>query len=126
MLSPVLSGEKTFEDIIIHSEDWYEANDVDLRRGDPVIAIDCERKLVTSASGSSLDYDTLIIAATGSSPFVIPVPGATLPGVVTFRDLDDVDVPCWPQRKKAGARWSSAAGCWGWKQQRASASKAWR
>ena len=90
MLSPVLSGEKTFEDIIIHSEEWYEANDVDLRRGDPVIAIDRERKVVTSASGSSLDYDTLIIA-TGSSPFVIPVPGATLPGVVTFRDLDDVD-----------------------------------
>ena len=63
MLSPVLSGEKTFEDIIINFGDWYEANDVDLRRGDPVIAIDCERKLVTSARGLSLDYDTLSIAS---------------------------------------------------------------
>ena len=90
MLSPVLSGEKTYEDIIIHSEDWYAANQVDLRRGDPIVAIDREKKSIASASGTIIDYDTLIIA-TGSSPFVIPVPGATLPGVVTFRDLDDVD-----------------------------------
>ena len=89
MLSPVLSGEKAFEDIIIHDEAWYATHGVKLRRGETVVAIDRVAKLVETAAGEKLAYDKLVIA-TGSQPFVIPVPGANLKGVVTFRDLDDV------------------------------------
>ncbi len=90
MLSPVLAGEKSFDDIIINGEDWYRDNGIDLIAGDPVIAINREAKTVLSRSGRSVPYDKLLIA-TGSDPFIIPVPGRDLPGVVTFRDLDDVD-----------------------------------
>ncbi|WP_298351655.1 nitrite reductase large subunit NirB [Rhodoblastus sp.] len=90
MLSPVLAGEKNFDDIIIHDEDWYDRNGVNLRRGEAIVAIDRARKRVETAGGESFAYDKLVIA-TGSLPFVIPVPGANLEGVVTFRDLDDVE-----------------------------------
>jgi nitrite reductase (NADH) large subunit len=90
MLSPVLSGEKTFEDIIIHDHAWYAKHGVELRSGEPVVGIDRAAKTVETAAGEKVPYDKLIIA-TGSMPFVIPVPGANLEGVVTFRDLDDVE-----------------------------------
>ena len=90
MLSPVLSGEKSFEDIIINDAAWYADNAIELVSGDPVIAIDPSEKAVRSRSGQTVSYDKLLIA-TGSDPFIIPVPGKDLPGVVTFRDLDDVD-----------------------------------
>ena len=89
MLSPVLSGEKAFQDIIIHDEDWYARHGVELRRGQSVVAIDRAARTVETAGGEKIGYDKLVIA-TGSQPFVIPVPGANLKGVVTFRDLDDV------------------------------------
>ncbi|MEW6122263.1 MAG: nitrite reductase large subunit NirB [Pseudomonadota bacterium] len=90
MLSPVLAREKTYQDIVIHDEDWYARHGVRLIVGDRVVAIDRAARTVTSASGLSVPYDVLVLA-TGSDPFVIPVPGANLPGVVTFRDLDDVE-----------------------------------
>jgi nitrite reductase (NADH) large subunit len=90
LLSPVLSGEKAFADIVIHDEGWYAKHGVTLRRGEAVVAIDRAAKTVETAAGDKLPYDRLVIA-TGSQPFVIPVPGANLPGVVTFRDLDDVE-----------------------------------
>jgi len=90
MLSPVLAGEKTFDEIVINDEDWYRDNGIALVAGDPVIAIDREAKTVLSRAGNLVAYDKLLIA-TGSDPFIIPVPGRDLPGVVTFRDLDDVD-----------------------------------
>ncbi|HKX36792.1 MAG TPA: FAD-dependent oxidoreductase, partial [Rhizorhapis sp.] len=90
MLSPVLAGEKTFEEIVINDAAWYSSNSIDLISGDPVVAIDREKKQVTARSGRAVEYDKLLIA-TGSDPFIIPVPGKDLPGVVTFRDLDDVD-----------------------------------
>jgi nitrite reductase (NADH) large subunit len=90
MLSPVLSGEKAYEDILIHDEAWYERNRITLHRGKTVVRIDREAQRVIAADGTSTDYDALIVA-TGSVPFVVPIPGATLPGVVTYRDLDDVD-----------------------------------
>ncbi|MGE0056174.1 MAG: nitrite reductase large subunit NirB [Hyphomicrobium sp.] len=89
MLSPVLSGEKTYEQIIIHGDDWYEKNGVRLYKGEKVTGIDRAAKTVTSESGRTAQYDKLIIA-TGSLPFIIPVPGSQLPGVLTYRDLDDV------------------------------------
>lgn len=90
MLSPVLAGEKTFEDIIINGPDWYAENGITLVSGDPVVSIDRAACIVTTRSGRVEPYDRLLIA-TGSDPFIIPVPGRDLTGVVTFRDLDDVD-----------------------------------
>ncbi|HEY0960709.1 MAG TPA: nitrite reductase large subunit NirB [Novosphingobium sp.] len=90
MLSPVLAGEKRFEDIIINSAEWYDENGITLISGDPVVQIDRETQTVIAQSGRVEPYDRLLIA-TGSDPFIIPVPGHNLPGVVTFRDLDDVD-----------------------------------
>jgi nitrite reductase (NADH) large subunit len=90
MLSPVLAGEKSFDDIVINTADWYTDNAITLVAGDPVAHIDRTTQTVVSASGRIEPYDRLLIA-TGSDPFIIPVPGKDLPGVVTFRDLDDVD-----------------------------------
>ncbi|MCY0093014.1 nitrite reductase large subunit NirB [Hoeflea ulvae] len=90
MLSPVLSGEKSFEDIIIHGDGWYVDHGVMLYKGHKVVEIDREAKTVRSEHGEVAAYDKLVIA-TGSAPFIIPVPGHKLPGVLTYRDLDDVD-----------------------------------
>jgi nitrite reductase (NADH) large subunit len=89
MLSPVLSGEKTYEDIIIHGDAWYETHGVTLHRGEKIVSIDRTNRVVTSQNGITAAYDRLVIA-TGSNPFMIPVPGHDLPGVVAYRDLDDV------------------------------------
>ncbi len=89
MLSPLLAGEKSFEDIVINGHDWYADNGIDLIVGDPVVSIDRVAKTITARSGRVEAYDKLLLA-TGSDPFIIPVPGKDLPGVVTFRDMDDV------------------------------------
>ncbi|MEC9343815.1 MAG: FAD-dependent oxidoreductase, partial [Pseudomonadota bacterium] len=89
MLSPVLSGEKSYEEIITHDDAWYARHKVKCRFGESVVKIDRERKLVTGEKGE-VPYDRLVIA-TGSAPFVIPVEGRDLPGVVTYRDLDDTN-----------------------------------
>jgi nitrite reductase (NADH) large subunit len=89
MLSPVLAGEKSFDDIVINDAGWYAANGIALIAGDPVVAIDRAAKTVTTRGGVSENYDKLLIA-TGSDPFIIPVPGKDLPGVIAFRDMDDV------------------------------------
>jgi nitrite reductase (NADH) large subunit len=90
MLSPVLSGEKSFEDIIIHGDGWYIEHGITLYKGHKVVAVDRAAKTVTSAHGAVETYDKLVFA-TGSNPIVIPVPGHDLAGVLTYRDLDDVD-----------------------------------
>jgi nitrite reductase (NADH) large subunit len=90
MLSPVLAGEKAFDDIVINDAAWYADNNIVLYAGDPVAAIDCDARTVTTRAGVVAEYDKLLLA-TGSTPFMIPVPGIALPGVVTFRDMDDVD-----------------------------------
>ncbi len=90
MLSPVLAGEKTFEQIVINDADWYAQNAIELVAGDPVVAIDRADRTVTARSGRVTGYDRLLIA-TGSDPFIIPVPGKDLPGVIGFRDMKDVD-----------------------------------
>lgn len=90
MLSPVLAGEKSFEDIIINDQSWYDQHDIELVSGDKVLAIKRDAKEVVSESGRVTTYDHLLIA-TGSDPFIIPIPGHDLPGVITFRDLDDVE-----------------------------------
>jgi nitrite reductase (NADH) large subunit len=90
LLSPVLAGEKTVDDIMLNTRDWYAANDVTLHAGDPVVRIDRKKRVVHARSGLAVPYDRLLIA-TGSKPFIVPVPGHSLEGVIGFRDLDDVD-----------------------------------
>ena len=89
MLSPVLAGEKSFDDIVLNDEAWYRDNGITLHAGRAVVALDRERRLVEAEGGLSLAYDRLILAC-GSDPIRLPLPGADLNGVVTFRDLDDV------------------------------------
>ena len=90
MLSPVLSGEKTFADIVIHDDAWYARHGITLHKGSRVARIDREARTVSSEGGVTAPYDRLVIA-TGSNPFMIPVPGRDLPGVLASRDHDDVE-----------------------------------
>ena len=90
MLSPVLSGEKTYEDIITHDDNWYADHNITLHKAAKVSSIDRGAKTVTSETGITAQYDKLVIA-TGSDPFIIPLPGHDLDGVLTYRDLDDVE-----------------------------------
>ncbi len=88
MLSPVLAGEKTYEAIVTHDGVWYDSHGVTCRFGETVTRIDRAARVVHSAGGTT-PYDRLVIA-TGSAPFIIPVAGRDLPGVMAFRDYDDV------------------------------------
>ncbi len=90
MLSPVLAGEKAFAEIVINDEAWYRDNGIRLLSGVAVTAIDPVLKTVVGAGTIVVRYDRLILA-TGSEPVRLPLPGADLKGVVTFRDLDDVE-----------------------------------
>ncbi|MFU9045771.1 nitrite reductase small subunit NirD [Acinetobacter tibetensis] len=90
MLSPVLSGEKTIEDIMLHPHAWYGDKGMRFIADDPAVKIDRPRKQVHTQTGIVVDYDRLILA-TGSKPFVPPVKGADLKGVVSFRDIYDVN-----------------------------------
>jgi nitrite reductase (NADH) large subunit len=103
MLSPVLSGEKSFDDIVIHGDAWYVQHGITLYKGCKVETIDRVNKTVSSVNGITESYDKLVIA-TGSVPFIIPVPGANLAGVVTYRDLDDVNTMMIAAKAGAG-RW---------------------
>ncbi len=89
MLSPVLSGEKSFDEIVIHGDGWYIDHGITLYKGHKVVDVDRVARTVTSEHGVVAPYDKLIVA-TGSVPIVIPVPGHQLAGVLTYRDLDDV------------------------------------
>ncbi len=102
MLSPVLSGEKAFEEIVIHGDGWYIKHGITLYKGHKIVAIDREAKTVTSDRGVTEPYDRLVIA-TGSVPFIIPVPGKDLPGVLSYRDLDDVNAMLLAAQSRAKA-----------------------
>jgi nitrite reductase (NADH) large subunit len=102
MLSPVLSGEKAYEEIVIHGDGWYIKNNVTLYKGHKIVAIDRIARTVTSSHGVVESYDRLVIA-TGSVPFIIPVPGNDLPGVLSYRDLDDVQAMLLAAQSRAKA-----------------------
>jgi nitrite reductase (NADH) large subunit len=89
MLSPVLSGEKTYAEIVTHDDAWYASRGVTCRFGERVIEIDREAKVVVGEKGT-VPYDKLVIA-TGSDPFMIPLPGHDLEGVIPYRDLEDTE-----------------------------------
>lgn len=90
MLSPVLAGDKTYAEIVTHSAEWYEQNGVTCRFGEKITAIDRAAKTVTADNGDVLAYDKLLFG-TGSNPFMIPLPGHDLNGVIAYRDLEDTE-----------------------------------
>ena len=90
LLSPVLSSEKTIDEIMLNTHEWYAENGIRLHAGSPVKRIDRSRCTVVAADGTEAEYDRLLIA-TGSNPFVLPLPGVDLPGVMSYRDISDVD-----------------------------------
>ena len=90
LLSPLLAGEKSIADIMLHTREWYVQHGITLHAGDPVEHIDRRKRIVRARSGLEVRYDRLLIA-TGSKPFIIPVPGHQLPGVIAFRDIQDVE-----------------------------------
>ncbi|MFC0667084.1 nitrite reductase large subunit NirB [Azotobacter chroococcum] len=91
LLSPVLAGEQTFEEIILNDLDWYRDNGIDLRLGCKVVDIDRENRRVIAEDGSVAEYDRLLVA-TGSSPFILPIPGKDLQGVIGYRDIADTEM----------------------------------
>ena len=90
MLSPVLASEKTIAEIMLNDEQWYVDNNITLHKGKKIDAIDRAKQIVTASDGTQAHYDRLILA-TGSMPFMLPLPGADKEGVIAFRDIKDVD-----------------------------------
>jgi nitrite reductase (NADH) large subunit len=90
LLSPVLTGEKQFGEIILNDDAWYAEHGITLHKGKTVVDIDRRKRVVKAADGTAAAYDRLLLA-TGSNPFILPVPGKDLPGVIGFRDFTDVE-----------------------------------
>ena len=88
LLSSVLAGEKTSDEIILNSLEWYERNNIRLRLGVRITGVDSAAKTVTGDDGSVTPFDKLLLA-TGSSPLIPPIEGSTKKGVYVFRNLDD-------------------------------------
>lgn len=90
MLSPMLAGEKTLSDIMLNDRPWYEQNNIALHTNSKVVEIDRANRRVLAENAGSADYDRLILA-TGSRPFMLPVAGTALQGVLAYRDVADVN-----------------------------------
>jgi nitrite reductase (NADH) large subunit len=88
LLSSVLQGEASIEDITINGQDWYEENRIKLFSGETAIKIDSHKKEIVTDHNRTIPYDKLIIA-TGSLPFVLPIPGIEKEGVINFRTIED-------------------------------------
>ncbi|HVE48094.1 MAG TPA: nitrite reductase large subunit NirB [Casimicrobiaceae bacterium] len=88
LLSRVLAGEQSFDEIVLNGLDWYREHGVTLHSGKRIAKIDRARRQVLADDGTSASYDRLLIA-TGSDPIVLPIPNKDLPGVVTYRDIAD-------------------------------------
>lgn len=91
MLSPLLSGEKTLDEIMVLERPWYQQHGITLHVGTDkaIVKLDRLNKTVSTQDGQITHYDRLIIA-TGSKPFILPVEGVQLDGVMSFRDISDV------------------------------------
>ena len=94
LLSPVLAGEQTIDEIILNPVSWYADHHITLHMGHKVVEVNRARRSVTAEDGQgglvSVDYDRLLIA-TGSTPFILPVPGKDLHGVIAYRDIADTE-----------------------------------
>ena len=90
LLSPVLAGEQTVQDIMLNDEAWYAENQITLHLGKKVVQIDRIKRVVIAEDGTQAEYDRLLLA-TGSTPFMLPVPGKELAGVIAYRDIADTN-----------------------------------
>lgn len=90
MLSPVLANEQTIDDIILNSREWYAENNITLHTNKRINKIDRMNRIVTAEDGTSSEYDRLLLA-TGSTPFMLPIPGKDLEGVIGYRDIKDTN-----------------------------------
>ncbi len=90
MLSPVLANEQTIDDIILNTREWYAENNITLYTNARINKIDRKNRVVYAEDGTSAEYDRLLIA-TGSKPFMLPIPGADLQGVLGYRDIKDTN-----------------------------------
>lgn len=88
-LTDFLTG-KSPEDLLLARQEWYAENGIDLQMGDPVVAVDRERRCVRTAGGKEVAYDKLIFA-TGSRAYLPPMPGNDLPGVFVYRTIEDLE-----------------------------------
>ena len=92
LLSPVLAGEQTLEQIVLNDWAWYQEHHITLHTSATVTEVNRARRTVhaTCASGEAISapYDRLILA-TGSNPFMLPIPGKDLAGVLAYRDIAD-------------------------------------
>jgi nitrite reductase (NADH) large subunit len=88
LLSPVLAGEMTLPEIMLNDLAWYRDNGITLHAGQPVTRIDRVHRRVIAADGREAEYDRLLLA-TGAVPFMPPIPGNELPGVLSYRDIAD-------------------------------------
>ncbi|WP_406589590.1 NADPH-nitrite reductase [Bacillus atrophaeus] len=91
LLSKVLQGDTDIKDITLNDWNWYEENNIQLYTNETVIKVDPENKTVITDSDRIQPYDELILA-TGSLPFILPIPGADKKGVTAFRDIKDTDI----------------------------------
>ncbi len=102
MLSPVLAGEKTLSEIMTHDHDWFKRRSIQLHAQTKISQIDFVRQTVKTSLGEQYSYDKLVFA-TGSRPFILPIEGHTLPGVVSFREIRDVNLMTASSRSKKNA-----------------------
>jgi nitrite reductase (NADH) large subunit len=102
LLTPVLAGEMAFSEIVLNDLAWYARNGIRLHLGKKVVRLDRARRLAIAEDGTAERYDRLILA-TGSSPVILPVPGANLPGVLTYRDIADTEAMIAAARRGARA-----------------------
>ena len=88
LLSPVLAGEQTIEQIMLNQVEWYAENGITLHLNKTIVKIDRVKRQVIAADGTVAPYDRLLLA-TGSNPFILPIPGKELDGVLSYRDIAD-------------------------------------
>ena len=88
LLSPVLAGEQTMDDIILNPLDWYRDHGITLHAGKKVTQVDRVKRVVHAEDGTTASYDRLLLC-TGSNPFMLPLPGKALDGVIAYRDIAD-------------------------------------
>ncbi|QDL55858.1 nitrite reductase large subunit NirB [Rhodoferax aquaticus] len=90
LLSPVLAGEQTLDEIVLNPFAWYTENGITLHAGKKVTEVDRVKRVVKASDGTEAEYDRLLIC-TGSNPFILPVPGNDLQGVIAYRDIADTN-----------------------------------
>jgi nitrite reductase (NADH) large subunit len=101
LLSALLADEVGFDDIELKPARWWRDRGVTLRYGERATRVDAAARNVTLAGGAQLAFSKLVFA-TGSQPIKPDIPGMDLPGVLTFRDVDDVNAIA--ATKATGAR----------------------